>query len=44
MKTVDIFCGTYGEQNALGIDVRREWKLDENTVDVVALIEIGDDL
>ena len=42
MKTVHVFGGIDGFQNALGIDLRGERKLNKNAVDVVVAIEVFD--
>jgi len=43
METVHVFGGIDGFQNALGIDLRRKRKLDENAVHVVVAIQVFDD-
>ena len=40
MKAVDVFCGIDRFENALGVDLRGEGKLDENAVDRVVVVEI----
>src|SRR3981189_121716 len=43
MKTVHVFGGIDGFQNALGIDLRGKGKLDENAVDIVVAIQVFND-
>ncbi len=43
METVHVFGGIDGFQDALGVHLWREGKLDENAVDVVVAIEVFDD-
>ena len=43
MKTVYIFRGIDGLENALGIDLGREGKLDENAVDGVVIVQVIDE-
>jgi hypothetical protein len=43
MEAVDIFGRIDSFENALGIDLRGKWKLDENAVDVVGTIQVFDD-
>ena len=44
MEAVDVFCGIDSFENALGIDLRGKRKLDEDAVDVVVIVEVGDEL
>src|SRR6202043_1493368 len=43
MKAVDVFCGIDGFENALGVDVGREGKLNENSVHGVVIVQIMDE-
>jgi len=43
MEAVHVFGGIDGFEDALGVDLRGEGKLDENAVDVVVAIEVFDD-
>src|SRR5712692_377449 len=43
MKTVNVFCGIDGFENALGVDLGREGKLDENAVDGVVVVQVLDE-
>src|SRR6202030_4497816 len=43
MKTVHVFGGIDGFEDALGIHLRGKRKLDENAVDVVVAIQVFDD-
>ena len=43
MKAVNVFGRVDGEENFLDIDVGREGKLDQDAIDFVAAIEIGDE-
>ena len=42
VKAVNILGGSDGVEEDFGIDLRRERELDEDAVDVVAVIETGD--
>src|SRR6185437_15784142 len=39
MKAVHILRGKYGVEQGLGIDLLRKWKLDQDAVDVIAVVE-----
>ena len=43
MKAVDIFLGRDGIEQRLGVDLRGQRQLDEDAVDVVAGVELGDE-
>ena len=44
MKTVDVFGGIDGFENALGVHLFRKRELDENAVDAIVVVEVGDEL
>jgi hypothetical protein len=44
MEAVDVFHRIDRFEDAFGIDLRRKRKLDENAVDIVVVVEIGDEL
>ncbi len=44
MEAVNVFVRRDRFENALGIDLRGKWELDEDAVDIVVIIEIGDEL
>jgi hypothetical protein len=44
MEAVDVFLRRDGFEDALRIDLRWKWELDEDTVDVVVIVEVGDEL
>jgi len=39
MKAVDVLGGIHGVEEGLGVDLFRQWKLNEDTVDVIARVE-----
>ena len=44
MEAVDVFLSRDGFEDALRINLRWKWELDEDTVDVVVIVEVGDEL
>src|ERR1700685_3542340 len=40
METVDVFLRSYRKQDSLRIDVRRERKLDQNSIDLGSFIQL----
>jgi hypothetical protein len=44
MKAINVFRGVYGFQYALGIDLRRERELNKDPVNVVVIVQIGNEL
>src|SRR5260370_13994637 len=42
MEPVDIFCGINGLKDALGVNLRRQRKLDEDAVNLVIAIQVLD--
>jgi hypothetical protein len=43
MEAISVFFGGDGVEQALGVNVFRQRKLDEDAVDVVAGVELGDE-
>lgn len=44
MEAVDVFRRINGFKDAFGIDLRRKWELDKDTVDIVVVVEVDDEL
>ena len=42
MKSVHVFCRIDSKQNLLGIDLRRQRKLNQNAVNLITAIQVGD--
>jgi hypothetical protein len=42
MESIDIFRGIHGFQDFLGVNVRRQWKLNENAVHIISAIQVID--
>ena len=41
MKAVHIFCGINGFENSLGIDLRREGKLNQDAVHRIVVVKVA---
>ena len=44
MKAVHVLCGIDSLQNALGIDLGRQWQLHEDAIHAVVAVELKDQL